>query len=277
MCSVLLNVRRMCESMPVWTRVRGFLITFGLSILFYGVTISEVGRAQDASQSTGTEGTTQTSAPNGEPQTPAATGNGAEETAPNSNAEGAVQASAPNDESQAPAATGNGTGGTAQGARATTSPTQNGATQPPTQGSRPQATGARATPAQRTAETHQSEPQEIQQPSPYGNLPSLQDLYTQIPSGGGGLQRFGSDAFLLGTGNANELPMDLPVGPDYVLGPGDSLVVNMWGGQSSRLERIIDRQGQIELPEAGAIMISGLTIAASTKCHPTSPQHAVSK
>jgi len=92
-------------------------------------------------------------------------------------------------------------------------------------------------------------------------MPSLQDLYTKVPSGGGGLQRFGSDAFLFGTGNANELPMDLPVGPDYVLGPGDSLIVNMWGGQSSRLERMIDRQGQIELPEAGTIMISGLTIA----------------
>jgi protein involved in polysaccharide export with SLBB domain len=92
-------------------------------------------------------------------------------------------------------------------------------------------------------------------------MPSLHDLYTQIPSGGGGLQRFGSDAFLFGTGNANELPMDLPAGPDYVLGPGDSLIVNMWGGQSNRLERNIDRQGQIELPEAGTIMINGLTIA----------------
>ncbi len=92
-------------------------------------------------------------------------------------------------------------------------------------------------------------------------MPSLYDLYTQIPSGGGVLQRFGSDAFLLGTGNANELPMDLPAGPDYVLGPGDSLIVNMWGGQSNRLNRMIDRQGQIELPEAGTIMISGMTIA----------------
>ena len=92
-------------------------------------------------------------------------------------------------------------------------------------------------------------------------MPSLQGLYTQIPSTGGRLQRFGSDAFLLGTGNANELPMDLPAGPDYVLGPGDSLIVNMWGGQSSRLERTIDRQGQIQLAEAGTIMINGMTIA----------------
>ncbi len=92
-------------------------------------------------------------------------------------------------------------------------------------------------------------------------MPSLQGLYTQIPATGGRLQRFGSDAFLLGTGNTNELPMDLPAGPDYVLGPGDSLIVNMWGGQSNRLSRMIDRQGQIELPEAGTIMISGMTIA----------------
>jgi protein involved in polysaccharide export with SLBB domain len=92
-------------------------------------------------------------------------------------------------------------------------------------------------------------------------LESLRELYTQIPSTGARLQRFGSDALLLGTGNADELPMDLPAGPDYVLGPGDGLVVNIWGGQSDRLEKIIDRQGQIDLPEAGTLMINGMTIA----------------
>jgi protein involved in polysaccharide export with SLBB domain len=104
-------------------------------------------------------------------------------------------------------------------------------------------------------------PQEVRQPIPYADLPSLQDLYTQIPSSGGTLRRFGSEAFLLGTGNANELPTDLPVGPDYVLGAGDSVVVNMWGGHSERLNVTIDRQGQIALPESGAITVDGLTIA----------------
>jgi protein involved in polysaccharide export with SLBB domain len=104
-------------------------------------------------------------------------------------------------------------------------------------------------------------PQAIQQPDPYGNLASLRDLYTQIPSAGGTLRRFGSEAFILGTGNANELPMDLPVGPDYVLGAGDNIVVNMWGGRSDRLSLTIDRQGQIALPEAGTITLDGLTIA----------------
>ena len=53
----------------------------------------------------------------------------------------------------------------------------------------------------------------------------------------------------------------LPVGPDYVLGAGDNLVVNMWGGRSDRLSLTIDREGQIALPEAGTISLDGLTIA----------------
>ncbi len=98
-------------------------------------------------------------------------------------------------------------------------------------------------------------------PSPYPNLASSWDLYSQEVPTNVRLRRFGSDTFLFGTGNINLLPMDLPVGPDYVLGPGDSLIVNMWGGQAARLSRIVDRQGKIELPEAGTITVSGLTIA----------------
>jgi protein involved in polysaccharide export with SLBB domain len=105
------------------------------------------------------------------------------------------------------------------------------------------------------------EPQVVQQTDPYGNLPSLRDLYGQLPPATERLRRFGSDTFLQGTGNANELPIDIPAGPEYVLGPGDGLIVNMWGGQSNRLDRTIDRQGQISLPEAGTITINGLTIA----------------
>ncbi len=102
---------------------------------------------------------------------------------------------------------------------------------------------------------------EVQRPSPYDDLPSLHDLYTQLPPEAAKLHRFGSDVFLNGSGNAEILPVDLPAGPDYVLGPGDSLVVNLWGGHSDRLTAFIDRQGQIALPEAGTVMLDGLTIA----------------
>jgi protein involved in polysaccharide export with SLBB domain len=91
-------------------------------------------------------------------------------------------------------------------------------------------------------------------------MSSLNDLYAQLPARTGRLERFGSDVFVSGAGNANELPIDLPVGPDYVLGIGDSLMVNMWGAHSDRLSTFIDRQGQIVLPEAGPILINGLTI-----------------
>jgi protein involved in polysaccharide export with SLBB domain len=96
---------------------------------------------------------------------------------------------------------------------------------------------------------------------PYSNLPSLQDLYSQLlPPDTTKLRRFGSDVFRLGTGNSEELPMDLPAGPDYVLGPGDALVINIWGSQSQSLNQSIDRQGQVVLPEAGTVTIAGMTI-----------------
>jgi len=109
-------------------------------------------------------------------------------------------------------------------------------------------------------EEAKAEPQLRHRRNPYGELPSLRDLYAQIPPSTEKLRRFGSDTFRLGTGNANELPLDLPVGPDYVLGPGDNLVVNMWGGQSQRLNRSIDQQGQLALPEVGTVMLAGLTM-----------------
>lgn len=99
--------------------------------------------------------------------------------------------------------------------------------------------------------------------SPYSNLPSLRDLYTQLLPPQTNLTRFGSDVFALGTGNPDSLPMDLPAGPDYVLGPGDILTLNIWGSQPQTLSEMIDRQGQIALPEAGAVEIAGSTIAAA--------------
>jgi protein involved in polysaccharide export with SLBB domain len=125
-----------------------------------------------------------------------------------------------------------------------------------------------AQPAPRGANTNvplrpEEQPSEVleRQPIPYPNLPSLIELYSQIVPASGKLRRFGSETFQFGTGNVNQLPIDLPAGPDYVLGPGDSVVVNTWGVQSSRLERLVDRQGQIALPEAGTVTVNGLTMS----------------
>jgi protein involved in polysaccharide export with SLBB domain len=101
----------------------------------------------------------------------------------------------------------------------------------------------------------------LRRPSPYPSLPSLRDLYSQLPSGDAKLKRFGSDIFRYGTGNTEELPMDLPAGPEYVLGPGDGLIINLWGNVSRRIARTVDRQGQVALPEAGSIVVAGQSIS----------------
>ena len=94
-------------------------------------------------------------------------------------------------------------------------------------------------------------------PNPYADIPSLYDLYAQYPRQSVRLQRFGADVFQNGTGNLDELPMDLPAGPDYVIGPGDGLTINLSGGISQRLQRVVDREGRVALPEVGAVEVAG--------------------
>jgi polysaccharide biosynthesis/export protein len=97
-------------------------------------------------------------------------------------------------------------------------------------------------------------------PNPYADVPSLYDLYAQYSRRSPVLQRFGAEIFRNGTSNFDMLPMDIPVSADYVLGPGDSLTVNLWGGISQRLIRVVNREGRIALPEAGALQVAGRTL-----------------
>jgi len=110
-------------------------------------------------------------------------------------------------------------------------------------------------------------PEVLRLPTPY-NLLSLRDLYTQVPQDDTRLKRFGSEMFLnrgASSGGRSavgpkDTPIDLPVGPDYVLGSGDGLSINLSGGVSQTFTRIVDREGKIALPEAGTIVIAGLTL-----------------
>ncbi|HKW61698.1 MAG TPA: SLBB domain-containing protein [Candidatus Acidoferrum sp.] len=97
-------------------------------------------------------------------------------------------------------------------------------------------------------------------PNPYADLPSLYDLYVQASARPQEVERFGLGVFRSGAADPEALPMDLPVGPDYIVGPGDSLSVNLWGGISQRLLRTVDREGRLALPEAGALLVSGKSL-----------------
>lgn len=73
------------------------------------------------------------------------------------------------------------------------------------------------------------------------------------------LHRDNLSAASLGRGDQNT-PLDVPIGPDYVVGPGDTLSIDLWGGLAQNINRVIDREGRISLPEAGALQVAGLTL-----------------
>jgi polysaccharide export outer membrane protein len=100
----------------------------------------------------------------------------------------------------------------------------------------------------------------VHRPNPYANVPALYDLYVQAAATNQPTQRFGLNVFQRGAAKTDLLPMDLPVGPDYVVGPGDGLAIDLWGGVSQRITRTVDREGRVSLPEAGPLLVSGKTL-----------------
>jgi polysaccharide export outer membrane protein len=106
------------------------------------------------------------------------------------------------------------------------------------------------------------EPVKMVRPAnPYSDIPSLYDMYTQASATQRPVERFGLEVFRNSASDPSVVPMDLPVGQDYVVGPGDSLAVDLWGGYSQRLMRVVDRTGRVSLPEVGPILVSGKNLA----------------
>ena len=53
----------------------------------------------------------------------------------------------------------------------------------------------------------------------------------------------------------------VPVGPDYVIGPGDEIRISIWGMIEGQWSVTVDRDGNLNLPQAGVIGAAGLTFA----------------
>ncbi|MFI5057420.1 MAG: SLBB domain-containing protein [Candidatus Acidiferrales bacterium] len=100
----------------------------------------------------------------------------------------------------------------------------------------------------------------VHRANPYADIPSLYDMYVQAAAWQRPAERFGLEIFQNGTREPDAIPMDLPVGPDYVVGPGDGLAIDLWGGVSQRLVRMVDRSGRVSLPEVGPLLVSGHTL-----------------
>ena len=50
----------------------------------------------------------------------------------------------------------------------------------------------------------------------------------------------------------------VPVTPDYLIGPGDELLVRAWGQIDINYRAVVDRTGAIYIPQIGAITVAGL-------------------
>lgn len=92
-------------------------------------------------------------------------------------------------------------------------------------------------------------------------LAGLQFMVTLLPIdpiGIEALKPFGYDVF-------GEVPTtfapatDIPVPPDYRVGPGDNVTVELFGKKSARYLLVVNRDGTLNVPEFGPIQVTGLT------------------
>ena len=78
------------------------------------------------------------------------------------------------------------------------------------------------------------------------------------PAGAEALKPFGYDLF-------DQVPTtfapasDIPVPADYRIGPGDNVIVELFGKKTGRYQLVVDRSGSLTLPDFGPIQVTGLT------------------
>ena len=98
--------------------------------------------------------------------------------------------------------------------------------------------------------------------------PDLKDFAVKVtllrllPTGDQALKPFGYDLF-------NAFPStfapvsDIQVPIDYIVGPGDTLQVQLYGNQPSLYELTVQRDGRINFPKLGPIMVSNMSFDAA--------------
>ena len=73
-----------------------------------------------------------------------------------------------------------------------------------------------------------------------------------------GLPIFGLDLFK-GDPNNFSPAASLPVPADYIVGPGDNLIIQLYGKENATYPFTVNREGQIQFPNIGPVTVAGLT------------------
>lgn len=82
------------------------------------------------------------------------------------------------------------------------------------------------------------------------------------PSGQEALKPFGYDLFE-GIPSTFAPVSDIQVPMDYIVGPGDTLDIQLYGNEPAQYELTVERDGRINFPKLGPIMVSGITFDAA--------------
>lgn len=72
------------------------------------------------------------------------------------------------------------------------------------------------------------------------------------------LKPFGYDLFA-GVPSTFAPATDIPVPSEYVIGPGDNVHLQLFGGENASYRLVVSRDGRINLPKIGPIEVAGLT------------------
>jgi len=70
---------------------------------------------------------------------------------------------------------------------------------------------------------------------------------------------FGYDIFRLSPKTFEPLAFG-PVSSDYLVGPGDEVIVNVWGAQEVYAKVEVNREGYLFLPDLGQVLVNGYTL-----------------
>ena len=72
------------------------------------------------------------------------------------------------------------------------------------------------------------------------------------------LKQFGYDLFA-GAPTTFAPATDIPVPATYVIGPGDTVLVQLFGKENAEYTLVVSREGELNFPELGPISVAGLT------------------
>ncbi len=105
--------------------------------------------------------------------------------------------------------------------------------------------------------------------APMSAVPDLKPQRPQPPNdfqrfvletSGQALPLFGS-AFFSPANNAYVPQSNVPVSPDYRVGPGDELQIRGWGSVDIDVRAVVDRNGAIHIPRVGTVNMAGIRSA----------------